>query len=464
MTECNLVNFDVTIQGEQPPYSVYAAYHDHTAADDFAEDATQTYWQTSRRALERSVFVPDAAGIVAAGSRLYHALLHGQVRDLWIRARADLEQERVDGLRLRLALHSPAVAALPWESLYDPGRNLPFAAAAQMSLVRVEPLYAYVGPARRLRVALPLKVLIVAPDDPDNLLDFDREIAEIRQALRPIGEDAIKLYEMRGRFSVVQMRARLHELRADALHFVGHGTAEGLQFWQRGRAVPAPAASLRATVDRVRSVKFAFLNTCLSGRGVGPAPFSSVGAQLLQAGLPAVIAMQYPIRDDAAIDFAHFFYEELVCGACPGAIDPAVAAARNSLYALNPGDFSFGTPMLWLNAKDGRVFVPNGGDDAAIPKTGAPDGMFLDVAAENHWLDEMDAVDLSRLPLELSFVRSKWHHLLDEMRSLLHQVRALAGDPDSDAYTAKIAEYKRYKAALLRLQRLLNEATGSASA
>lgn len=459
MTACNLVNFDVTIQGEQPPYPVHVAYQGHTATGEFGEDSTQELWRSHQRSLEQSAYVPDAAGIVAAGSRLYHALLRSRVRDLWIRARADLEQERVDGLRLRLALHPPAVAALPWESLYDPDRNVPFAAGAGTPLVRVEPLYAHVGPARRLRVTLPAKVLIAVPDDPDELIDPDREIAGIRQVMQEIGGDYLELHELRGRFSVVQMRAKLHEARADALHFVGHGTAEGLQFWRNDRPAPAPAASLRATVARVRSVKFALLNTCLSGRSVGLTPFSSVGAQLLQAGLPAVVAMQYPIRDDAAIDFAHFFYEELLCGACPGAIDLAVDAARSSLYALNPGDFSYGTPMLWLNAEDGCVFVPSGGPASELHEA-PPAYAILDIGAESRWLDEMEAIDLHSLPVEYGVIRSKWQHLLDELRYLLHQVRALAGQPAAAAYAAKLAEYKRYKASLLRLQRLLDEATG----
>lgn len=460
MTECNLVNFDVTIQGEQPPYYVHAVYQGHTATGIFDQENTQERWQLAQRALERSAYRPDAAGIIAAGSRLYHALMHGAVRDLWIMARADLEHERVGGLRLRLALYPPAVASLPWESLYDPDRNMPFAAGSGTPLVRVEPLYAHVGPARRLRVSLPVKVLVAVPDDPDDLLDPDREIAGIRQALDEIGGNFITMHELRGRFSVVQMRRELHKLQADVLHFVGHGTSEGLLFWQHDRPTPASAASLRAAVTRARTVKFAFLNACLAGRSVGLTPFSSVGAQLLQAGLPAVIAMQYPIRDDAAIDFAHFFYEELLCGPCPGSIDLAVDAARGNLYALNPGDFSYGTPLLWLNDGDGRVFIPNGGYEPCFPGT-EPDSIpQLDLAAESRWLDEMVATDLGDLPAEYSFVRSKWQNLLDELRHLLHQMHALSDQAASDGYAAKLAEYKRYKAALLRLQRLLNEATG----
>ncbi|MFN2278931.1 MAG: hypothetical protein ACK2UR_15060, partial [Candidatus Promineifilaceae bacterium] len=69
--------------------------------------------------------------------------------------------------------------------------------------------------------------------------------------------------------------------------------------------------------------------------------------------------------------------EELVSGSCPGAIDAAVALARTSLYALNPGDFSYGTPVLWLNADSGFVFSPDGEEDAAPePSIAPPPGEF----------------------------------------------------------------------------------------
>ncbi|HXF64068.1 MAG TPA: CHAT domain-containing protein [Caldilineaceae bacterium] len=454
------------IYGERAPYGVTARYLGRSADGVFAEECTQEPWRLAQHLLDRSVYTPDAAGIIAAGSRLFRALMQGQVRDLWISARADLEQERVDGLRLRLALQPPMVAALPWESLYDPDRNLAFAANPQTPLVRVEPRYAYVGPPRRLHVTLPLRVLIVAPDDPHGVLATDKEIEGITQALQGVGEQFLSIQVLRGRFGVTELRRRLQESRADVLHYIGHGTPDGLLLWQRNQPALAPAASLRATLNRVRSVKLAFLNSCLAGRGIGLAPINSVAGHLLQAGLPAVIAMQAEIRDDAAIDFAHFVYEELVAGPCPGQIDIAVAAARSSLYALNPGDFSYGTPLLWLNGEDGRVFTLT--ETPAASGTGAatepPSPELLadpDLDAEREWLEQVAQTDLSRLPPDYAFVRAKWLHLLAELGNLLHQLAALRAQREDETFAAKLTEYRRYKAALLRLRRLIAEVTAA---
>jgi hypothetical protein len=464
MSDCNLVNFDLTIRGEQAPYRVNAQYQGGSADGEFSEDSTQPAWLAAHHVLGQSIYTPDADGITAIGSRLFKALMRDKVRDLWIGARRDLDQDRIDGLRIRLALHAPAVAALPWESLYDPDRNTPFAAGARTPLVRVEPEYAQVGPSRRLRASLPLKVLIAVPDDPDGALDTKQELEGVRKVIAAIGRDYLSVTVLPGQFGVVELGRQLRTARADVLHFIGHGTPDGLLLWQRGKPALAPAASLRVTLDRTRSVKLAFLNACLAARGSRLTSFSSVGSQLLQAGLPAVIAMQGDIRNDVAVDFAQFLYEELVTGPCPGAIDTAISNARSTLYALNPGDFSYATPVLWLNTDDGRIFIPRDGTDLpAAPHAGSaqpvPD---VDLAAERQWLARMAALEVTALPAEYRTLSSKWQNLLDELQGLQRQLAALsaAGEPNpggADAYSAKLVEYRRYQAALLRHKRLIED-------
>ena len=98
------------------------------------------------------------------------------------------------------------------------------------------------------------------------------------------------------------------------------------------------------------------LNACLAGQSSDRTPFTTVGPQLLQTGIPAVVAMQYKIHDEDAVEFAQYLYEELLVGPCPGHIDAAVSYARSNLYVSHPDRFSFGTPVLWLNARDGQIF------------------------------------------------------------------------------------------------------------
>ncbi|MBV7333181.1 CHAT domain-containing protein [Chloroflexi bacterium TSY] len=98
------------------------------------------------------------------------------------------------------------------------------------------------------------------------------------------------------------------------------------------------------------------LNACLAGRISDQIPFSTVATQMLQAGIPAVIAMQLEISIDTALHFTQFLYEELITGSFPGSIDAAVGFARSNLYALDPNGSGYIAPVLWLNTNDDRIF------------------------------------------------------------------------------------------------------------
>jgi hypothetical protein len=144
-----------------------------------------------------------------------------------------------------------------------------------------------------------------------------------------------------------------------------------------------------------------------------------------------------------------------------------MSAARSGLYAANPGDFSFGTPVLWLNSGNGTIFsfIPNPGDGEAQSVVTPPLPIRppnLDMEAEGQWIDTMVATtDVEQLSADFYFLRSKWINLVEELRSLLYQLAALVKQPDSAIYTEKVIEYRRYKAALLRVKRLIEDANKS---
>lgn len=464
MANCTLEDFDIQIQGERAPYAVTARYQGYSATGTFTPDILDAYWQGAYHDLGQTITFTDTDGIMRIGGALWDELMHNGLRELWIAARADVEQGRIEGLRLRLDLQPPHVSALPWESLYDPRRNVVFAAHPQFAIVRVASLYRHVGPYRRPQVQLPLKILIAAPDDPSGIIDSRREIAEIRQIMANLGAQNFQIEVIDGDFSITDLRLRLAEVKPTILHFIGHGDPDGLWLWPRGRKYLASPHSMRSVMERAASVKLVFLNACLAGRSGKPVPFAGIAEQMMQAGVPAIIAMQYPIRDDAAIDFAHFLYTELLGGVCPGIIDLAMSAARSGLYAANPGDFSYGTPVLWLNRDGGCIFTLDQQPDVgagfiATPTPAPPQGSGLDVQTESEWIDEMVATTtIDHLAGELAFLRNKWLNYIKELRDLLLQIDALSTQKDSSVYIEKVIDYRRYKAALLRVRRLIEDA------
>ena len=70
--------------------------------------------------------------------------------------------------------------------------------------------------------------------------------------------------------------------------------------------------------------------------------------------------------------------------------------------------------------------------------------------------------DVDHLTGELAFLRSKWTNYVGELRSLLYQLTALADVTDSPIYAEKATDYRRYKAALLRVKRLIEDANKKA--
>jgi hypothetical protein len=81
-------------------------------------------------------------------------------------------------------------------------------------------------------------------------------------------------------------------------------------------------------------------------------PFAGVATSLIRQGIPAVVAMQFEITDEAAITFASEFYAAVADGY---PVDAAVSEARKAIYA-HPNDVEWGTPVLYSRAPDGVLF------------------------------------------------------------------------------------------------------------
>jgi len=486
MPDCHFTDFDITIRGETPPFSVTCSYADRDAEGVFHSTADDRYWRERLDLLGDVDNPPGQAFIAEAGGELFDELMQDEIRDLWIRARGDLEQGAVVGLRLRLAARPPAIAALPWEALYDPHRGLPLAADAHTPLVRAERLYRQVGPSRPLEAELPLKLLLAVPDDPSRAIDAAAEIHAMQRALADIGPALLTISLLQGRFDVLDLREALLATQADILHVIAHGQPDGILLWQDGEPRLVQAAALRMTLQRTPAVKLALLNACLAGQQADDRNFSAVGPQLLQAGLPAVIAMQSEIADEDAVTLARHLYAELLHPPCPGSIDIALSNARSSLYALDPDSFAFGAPILWLNASHGNIFTlpahvqrsmerrhrrtsAPSSVQAAPPKALPPDET-LDEAALARWLSQNKAeIDGLRSPSASalwSILLQDWRRQWEALEGSLLQWRRMmadAGNVPAPALSAKRAEILDAQTATAQLTTKLRQLAANAS-
>jgi N-acetylneuraminic acid mutarotase len=137
-------------------------------------------------------------------------------------------------------------------------------------------------------------------------------------------------------------------------HYIGHGgldqnTGEGLLVLTGpdGRARLATGAELYVMLAN-SPVRLAVLNSCQGARISAIDPYAGAAASLVHQGIPAVVAMQFEISDDAAIAFSRTLYEAISYG---WPVDAAVAEARRAILAASRAEWA--TPVLYLRAADG---------------------------------------------------------------------------------------------------------------
>jgi hypothetical protein len=135
-----------------------------------------------------------------------------------------------------------------------------------------------------------------------------------------------------------------------------------------GRAQRVDVTRLATLLHDHHPLRLAFLNACEGARADRGEPFAGVAQRLVQQGLPAVLAMQFPITDSAATTLAQLFYEALADGY---AVDAALAEARKAIY-LEGSVMEWGTPALFSRADDNRLLALEKDTTVAEPPSVSP--------------------------------------------------------------------------------------------
>ena len=115
----------------------------------------------------------------------------------------------------------------------------------------------------------------------------------------------------------------------------------------RGRAVSGQ--DLGTLLHDHRPLRLAIINACEGARASRADPFAGIAQSLVQQGIPAVIAMQFEISDEAAIAFSHEFYGAVADGY---PVDAALGEARKAVYARMT-NVEWGTPVLFMRSPNG---------------------------------------------------------------------------------------------------------------
>ncbi|MFD8885422.1 CHAT domain-containing protein [Streptomyces erythrochromogenes] len=320
------------------------------------------------------------------GERLTEAVFREDIFllfDRW-RSRARAQEHP---LRILLRTNGPNLSHIPWEFLVDPTRDDYL--ALRVPVVRYLRL---MDPVPPLPLTLPLRVLGISAQPHDlPALEGKREGEQISRALlQECSSESVDVHWLVGdRWQDLAKELRFGSWHV--LHCVSHGgfdeerNAGYIQLsGSDGLSKKIYASDFERLIADSPNLRLIVLNSCESAVGGSEDVFAGTAANLVRAGVPAVVAMQYEITDKAALVFASSFYERIAQGV---PVDRAVTLAREYVK-VEQESLEWATPVLFLASDETRLFslpkaaqgppaqatppTPQGPDRPQVPGSEAP--------------------------------------------------------------------------------------------
>jgi uncharacterized protein YegL len=289
------------------------------------------------------------------GADLFNFLFPSEVREHLTTMRAQAARIGLP-LQVQLRIRSPELAALPWEFLYDPSRDDYLALSLPLTRHLEVP-----EPVRPLTVRGSLQILgmVSLPRALGNL-DADQEKERVAQAMAALQRTGqVKLRWVAGQ-TWRDLRDALDDGGWHIVHFIGHGgfdevSGEGFLALadERGHVHRLSASDLALLLVDSKSLGLVTLNSCDTARADAGDIFSSTAAVLMRRGVPAVVAMQYPMSDRVAITFSRGLYEAVARGI---PVDQAVTRARRDIKLSHANSLEWATPVLHLRSEAANIF------------------------------------------------------------------------------------------------------------
>jgi len=292
----------------------------------------------------------------AYGAHLTEKLLGSQpLRNVLLQALATAQSLHVPlRLQLRLDPTTAELHGLCWETLRHPRTGAPLLTSQQVWFSR------YLGSPDWAPVDLPkptaLRALsvVAAPSDlaTYNLAPIDgpTEVALARAALRDFDTRVLGP-------SAATLSGLGNALRAgcDLLYLVAHGAmVDGKpRLWLErddGRAAVVDGTELALRIGELRQRPLVAVLVCCQSAGRGAEDVAAaLGPRLVEAGVPAVVAMQGNLSMETAAAFTPALFKALKAD---GRIDRAVTQARATVRDHH----DWWVPVLFTRLREGRIW------------------------------------------------------------------------------------------------------------
>lgn len=363
MSDLTYLDFDLAIDREgdiyrahllQSPAGQAQVHFQRPLTDDQLENFYLRVGRT--RAGVRRIDSSEMQAAKRCGERLFSEVFKDELYACW---RSSLTTARAQGkgLRLRLRIHAPDLHEMPWEYLYNPSQDLFLGLSVETPIIRY---FESSRPVEPLTVTPPLRVLAVIASPSDcPALDVTMEWEKLVATLEPLARAGLVALERVQPPTLDALQRRLRQGEWHVFHFMGHGrfaarNEDGELLFEdaRGRGNALSGTYLGPFLRDHKPLRLAVLNACEGARASASDPFAGVAQGLVRHGIPAVIAMQFEITDQAAITFTQEFYAAIADGY---PVDGALAEARKAIFAQG-NDIEWGIPVLFTRSSDGRIF------------------------------------------------------------------------------------------------------------
>ena len=288
------------------------------------------------------------------------------LRTAFAQARAVTQsQEKPLRVRLFIGPSAPELHGLRWETLLDPEGGASLLTGEHLLFSRYLGSLDWQPVKLRPKAALKALALIANPSDLADYgmapVDVEGELARARAGL---GEIPLTQLGADGGATLNSLNTHLRD-GCDILYVVAHGLLKDGEPWlwleaEDGSTHRVAGAEL---VTRVRELqqrpRLVVLVSCQSaGNSPGKRPadegmLAALGPRLVEAGIPAVLAMQGCVSIETMEQFVPTFFSELQRD---GQIDRAMAVARGSVRERP----DFWMPVLFLRLKSGRIWYTPG--------------------------------------------------------------------------------------------------------
>jgi tetratricopeptide (TPR) repeat protein len=354
------MTFELRLIGTDKPY-IYRAVASTTNLDRAVESRFQ--WRSDSTALAQDLAAIEESTVSAGppandthiqlGRRLFSAVFAGPVEEQWVHNLGDASSEP---MRLRIRI-DPASARpllnLPWEYLHDGSMFL--ALNRRIHLSRL-PIGATISAFPPIQDVTRVLVVIAAPTGlhDDMVLNTAREEDLILSSTAAARRGSATEVAFSPNGSLDGVAHALDEFDPHVLHFAGHGVFDHkndsgslLMEAEDGSLKSVSNAEFATTLKRhARSLRLVFLATCQSAKAPRRDGYADLTPRLLDAGIPSVIAMQFAILDQSAMEFGAAFYRGVAEGL---SVEEATTAARIVLGGSSRNTADFATPVLILS-------------------------------------------------------------------------------------------------------------------